>query len=158
MKPRSGFLPYEYKGYSEALLLYVLALGSPTHPIPAESYDVWTSTYQWRELYGHAYLHAGPLFTHQLPHCWIDFRGIQDAYMREHALDYFENSRRATYIQRAYAIETPRECVGYGACCWGLTASDGPGPARRSVNGKRRTFYFYEERGVPDGPDDGTIA
>jgi hypothetical protein len=157
-KPGSGFLPYGYKGYSEALLLYVLALGSPTHPIPAESYDVWTSTYEWREIYGHAYLHSGPLFTHQLSHCWIDFRGIQDAYMREHALDYFENSRRATYIQRAYAIDNPRDWIGYGECCWGLTASDGPGPARRSVNGKRRTFYFYEERGVPDGLDDGTIA
>jgi hypothetical protein len=157
-KPGSGFLPYGYKGYSEAILLYVLALGSPTHPIPAESYDVWTSTYVWREIYGHAYLHSGPLFTHQLSHCWIDFRRIQDAYMREHALDYFENSRRATYIQRAYAVENPRHWKGYCESCWGLTASDGPGPARRTVNGKRRTFYFYKARGVPDGPDDGTIA
>jgi hypothetical protein len=157
-KPRSGFLPFAYKGYSEALLLYVLALGSPTHPIPTESYDVWTSTYEWRELYGHAYLHSGPLFTHQLPQCWIDFRNIQDAYMREHGSNYFENSRRATYIQRAYATANPRGWNGYGERCWGLTAGDGPGPTRRKVGEKRRTFFGYEARGVPDGPDDGTIA
>ena len=63
--------------------------------------------YQWRTSYGHDYLYAGPLFTHQLSHLWIDFRGIQDAYMHKRGIDYFENSRRATYVQRDYAIDNP---------------------------------------------------
>ena len=62
-----------------------------------ESYAAWASTYQWKTIYGHELLYSGPLFTHQFSHVWIDFRGIQDAFMREHGIDYFENSRRATY-------------------------------------------------------------
>ena len=81
-KPESGFLNYRWQGYDEALLLYVLGLGSPTHPLPEESYTAWASTYKWEHCYGQEYLYAGPLFTHQLSHVWIDFRGIQDAFMR----------------------------------------------------------------------------
>jgi len=69
--------------------------------LPEESYQAWTSTYLWRNLYGHEFLYAGPLFIHQFSHMWIDFRGVQDEYMRNKAIDYFENSRRATYIQAA---------------------------------------------------------
>ena len=94
--PGTGFLPYGWQGYSEALLLYVLGLGSPTHPLPNDSYAAWTETYRWADTYGQQYLYAGPLFIHQMSHCWIDFRGIQDAYMRDKGIDYFENSRRAT--------------------------------------------------------------
>ncbi|MEO8451493.1 MAG: glucoamylase family protein [Gemmatimonadota bacterium] len=157
-KPESGFLPYRWKGYDEALLLYVLGLGSPIHPLPAESYRAWAASYDWRTVYDIPFLYAGPLFTHQLSHIWIDFRGIQDAFMRDHGSDYFENSRRATAVQQQYAIRNPSGYVGYGESCWGITASDGPGDLVREVDGITRRFFGYRARGVPDGPDDGTIA
>ena len=157
-KPKRGFLKYRWQGFDEALLLYVLALGSPTCPLPVDSYDAWLSSYRWRTIYGYELVHAGPLFIHQLSHIWIDFRGIQDAYVRERGLDYFENSRRATCVQREYAIRNPREFACYGKDCWGLTASDGPGPATLTINGVERRFFDYQARGAPDGPDDGTIA
>jgi hypothetical protein len=157
-KPESGFLPFRCEGYDEALLLYILGLGSPTHPLPAESYKASASTYEWKEIYGHELLHAGPLFIHQLSHMWIDFRGLRDQFMREHESDYFENSRRATYVQQKYAIQNPQGFSGYGEYCWGLTASEGPGPATHLVNGVERVFFDYVGRGVPLGPDDGTVA
>ena len=157
-KPESGFIKYRWQGYNEALLLYVLGLASPTHALPAKSYQAWTRTYKWKKLYGHEFLYAGPLFIHQLSHMWIDFRGIQDQYMRKHGIDYFENSRRATYVQQQYAIRNPRQFKGYGEYIWGLTASDGPGPATMKVGGKLCTFYDYKGRAVPNGPDDGTLA
>ena len=157
-RPESGFIKYRWQGYNEALILYVLGLASPTHPLPETSYEAWTRSYQWRKLYGYEFLYGGPLFIHQLSHMWIDFRGIQDEYMRDHGIDYFENSRRATYIQQQYAIRNPRGFKGYGENIWGLSASDGPGPARKKVGGKLRRFYDYKARGVPHGPDDGTLA
>ncbi|WP_232324300.1 MULTISPECIES: glucoamylase family protein [unclassified Variovorax] len=157
-KPESGFLSYGWEGYSEAILLYVLGLGSPTHPLTEESFRAWTVTYQWENLYGHDYLYAGPLFIHQFSHAWIDFRGIQDRFMREKACDYFENSRRATYVQREYATRNPRSFIGYFEDCWGLSAGDGPTVDARLVAGRRQAFYGYAARGVPYGPDDGTIA
>ncbi len=157
-KPESGFLEYRWEGYDEALLLYVLGLGSPTHPLPAQSYEAWAATYRWEHNGGQDYLYAGPLFTHQLSHIWIDFRGIQDAFMREKGIDYFENSRRATYAQQRYAIDNPNKFASYGSHCWGITASEGPGPDRLEVNGVEREFFDYLARGVPDGPDDGTLA
>lgn len=161
-RPERGFLPYHWTGYDEALILYVLGLGSPTHPLPAESYAAWLAGHRWKTLYGHEFVYAGPLFIHQLSHIWIDFRGIQDAYMREHGSDYFLNSRLAAYVQRQYAINNPRGFSGYHADCWGITASDGPGHGRgglkRVVNGRPRRFYGYRARGVPFGPDDGTLS
>jgi hypothetical protein len=157
-KPERGFLKYRWKGYDEALLLYVLGLGSPTYPLPEASYAAWTSTYQWRELYGHEFLYGGSLFIHQFSHLWIDFRGIQDAFMRGKGSDYFENSRRATHVQQQYAIHNPRSFVGYGPTFWGLSASDGPGRRVRQIAGVKRHFFDYVARGVPDGPDDGTVA
>jgi hypothetical protein len=157
-KPKRGFLRYRWEGYNEALILYVLALGSPTHPIPPESYEAWAETYRWKKIYGIEFLYAGPLFVHQLSHIWIDFRGIRDAFMRAHAIDYFENSRRASYVQQRYAIRNPREFKGYDEYAWGITASNGPGPAVRKIDGVRRRFYDYRERSVPFGLDDGTLA
>lgn len=157
-KPGTGFLPYRWEGYDEALLLYVLGLGSPTHPLSAESYRAWCATYTWRTVYDTSFLYAGPLFTHQLSHVWIDFRGIRDSFMREHDCDYFENSRRATMVQQQFAIRNPRGYVGYGEWCWGLTASSGPGNVMLDVGGVWRQFFGYAARGVPDGPDDGTLA
>jgi hypothetical protein len=157
-KPESGFLHYGWDGYSEALLLYVLGLGSPTHALTDESFHAWTLTYQWENLYGHEFLYAGPLFIHQFSHAWIDFRGIRDRFMREKDCDYFENSRRAAMVQREYAIRNPRGFVGYGEDCWGLSAGDGPHAAPRRIAGRYQAFYGYAARGVPYGPDDGTIA
>jgi hypothetical protein len=156
--PEHGFLKYRWEGYDEALILYVLGLASPTHPLSAASYQAWMSTYEWRNLYGYNFIYAGPLFIHQLSHMWIDFRGIQDEYMRHVGIDYFENSRRATYIQQQYAIRNPRGFKGYGEFIWGLTASDGPGPAIEEIGDKTVQVYDYINRGVPDGPDDGTLA
>ncbi|HEV7474079.1 MAG TPA: glucoamylase family protein [Pyrinomonadaceae bacterium] len=157
-KPESGFIKYRWRGYNEALILYVLGLASPAHPLPKKSYRAWTTTYEWKKLYGYEFLYAGPLFIHQLSHLWIDFRGIQDEYMRGKGIDYYENSRRATYIQQQYAIRNPRKFTGYGEHIWGLTASDGPGPASKKVGGRLRRFYDYQARGIPNGPDDGTLA
>lgn len=156
--PERGFIPHRWEGYDEALILYALGLGSPTYPLPSESYAAWTATFRWRELYGHEFLYAGPLFIHQLPFVWIDPRGIQDEWMRGKGLDYFENTRRATYVQRQHAIHNPEGFLGFNENCWGVTASDGPGPATRRINGVERYFFDYIARGVPDGPHDGTIA
>jgi hypothetical protein len=157
-KPECGFLHYGWEGYSEAILLYVLGLGSPTHPLTEQSFLDWTLTYQWENLYGHDFLYAGPLFIHQFSHAWIDFHGIRDSFMREKKCDYFENSRRATYVQREYATRNPRGFVGYAADCWGLSAGDGPSAEPRLVTGRQQAFYGYAARGVPYGPDDGTIC
>jgi hypothetical protein len=156
--PEGEFLPYRWQGFSEALLLYVLALGSPSHPLPAESYAAWTATYEWKKVYGIEYLYGGPLFMHQLSHLWIDFRGIRDSFMRGKAIDYFENSRRATFVQQRYAARNPRRFRGYSRDIWGITASDGPGPAVRRIRGRLRRFHDYCARGVPHGPDDGTLS
>lgn len=158
-KPESGFLPYRWDTcYSEALILYMLALGSPTFPIGAEGYREWTSTFEWKKLYGIEHLYAGPLFIHQMSHLWLDFRGIHDDFNRKMGIDYFENSRRATFVQRQYGIENPLGFSHYHKYGWGLTASDGPGPAVVQENGIRRVFYDYIARGAPFGPDDGTIS
>ncbi|MCC5850570.1 MAG: hypothetical protein JJU29_20985 [Verrucomicrobia bacterium] len=156
--PEKGFLRYRWHGYDEALLLYLLGLGSPSHPLPAASYRAWASTYKWKKLYGIEFLYAGPLFIHQLSHVWIDFRGIRDNFMRQHDLDYFENSRRATLVQQQYAIRNPRGFAHYDEYCWGITASDGPGPKKLKIDGIKRVFHDYIARGVPFGPDDGTLA
>ena len=157
-KPECGFLHYGWEGYSEASILYVLAIASPTHPIPANSYSAWTTTYQWENLYGYDFLYAGPLFIHQFSHAWIDFRGIRDRFMREKRCDYFENSRRATLVQREYAQRNPNEFAGYDEHCWGLTACDGPSDELPDVTGEPRRLFGYAARGVPYGPDDGTLA
>lgn len=156
--PESGFLQYRWEGYDEALLMYILGLGSPTYPLPDESYAAWSKTYTWKKIYGIEYLYAGPLFIHQLSHMWVDLHGIQDRTMRERGMDYFENSRRATLVQREYAIQNPQGFEGYCDTCWGITASDGPGPLTLKIKGVERRFYDYIARGVPYGPDDGTIA
>jgi hypothetical protein len=138
--------------------LYLLGLGSPTFPLPAESYTAWTASYQWKTIYGYEFIYGGSLFIHQYSHVWVDFRGIQDVFVRGKGIDYCENSRRATYVQREYAIRNPLGFAGYGEHFWGLTASDGPGWTTRTIHGRERTFFDYRARGVPYGPDDGTIA
>src|ERR1700733_14581388 len=156
-KPERGFLHYGWEGYSEAIILYVLAIASPTYPVPS-CYQAWTETYQWENLYGHDFLYAGPLFVHQFSHAWIDFRGIRDRFMREKRCDYFENSRRAVEVQREYAWRNPHGFAGYGEHCWGLTACDGPSHQLPELASERRRLFGYAARGVPYGPDDGTVS
>ena len=156
-KPESGFLHYGWEGYSESIILYVLAMGSPTHPPDPDTYKAWTSTYQWENLYDVEFLYGGPLFMHQFSHAWIDFRGLRDPFMRDKRSEYFENSRRAVLVQREYARRNPLEFIGYDEACWGLTACDGPYAGDANTITARRLFG-YAARGVPFGPDDGTLA
>ena len=157
-KPERGFLPYSWRGYNEGLLISILGLGAPTFPLPDNHYREWCSTYKWKKIYGHEFLYAGPLFIHQFPQIWLDLRARPDEYMREKGSDYFENSRRATLVQREYARRNPRGWTNYSAEQWGISASDGPGPATRQHNGKSRQFRGYTARGVPWGADDGTLS
>lgn len=158
--PENGFLTYDWRGYNEAMIVVILALGSPTHPVDATAWDEYTKTYKWGTFYGQEHLTFAPLFGHQYSHVWIDFRGIQDTYMRAKGIDYFENSRRATLAQRAYAIENPMQWRDYGENIWGLTACDGPMDATVTIDGRARTFHSYTARGADAGDvrDDGTIA
>jgi hypothetical protein len=160
--PETGFTNSDWRGFNEAMLLYVLALGSPTHPVSTDAWDVWTRTYSesWGVFQGQEYLSFAPQFGHQYSQVWIDFRDIQDEWMRNHGFDYFLNSRRATLAQRQYAIENPMQWKGYGANVWGLTASDGPQNTQQQYRGEMRTFRGYSARGagLTDAFDDGTLA
>ena len=156
--PENGFLSYRYQGYDESLLMHALGLGSSTFALPPECYRAWQKTFEWRKQYGIEYLYMGPLCVHQLSHCWLDFRGISDGFMKAKGLDYFENSRRAVRVQQSYAQDNPQGFSGYGPHCWGVSASDGPGPASKTIDNAKRDFWTYKARGVPEGPDDGTLA
>ncbi|MCR4439182.1 MAG: T9SS type A sorting domain-containing protein [candidate division KSB1 bacterium] len=143
--PETGFINAWWRGYNEAMIMYILALGSPTHPVPSSVWSAWTSGYSWETHYGYSYVAFPPLFGHQYSHCWIDFRDIADPCMRGKGITYFENSRRATLAARAYCIANPKGFVGYGENVWGITACDGP--------------TGYLARGAPPPfNDDGTIA
>ncbi|NNE09148.1 MAG: Tat pathway signal protein, partial [Gemmatimonadetes bacterium] len=159
-KPESGFLPYDYRGYNETMLLQILALASPTHPVGKDSWDEWISAYEWGEFYGYEHLGFPPLFGHQYTQVWIDSRGIQDEPMRARGIDYFENSRRAALAQHAYAIDNPQGFAGYGPLCWGLTACDGPVSVEITIDGRTRAFQTYWARGASFRyvNDDGTIC
>ena len=161
--PEKGSAPYDWGGYNEATLVVLLALGSPTHPVDESAWAAWSKSYSnaWPRFMGYEYLAFAPLFGHQYSHTWIDFRGIQDPLMRRRGIDYFENSRRATYAQRAYAIANPKGWFEYGPNVWGFTACDGPGWLHDTDrNGRGRFYLDYRARGA--GPattiDDGTIA
>jgi len=157
--PDHGLHNMGWSGYNEALFLYILAAGSGMENAE-KSYSSWLSSYKWQKPYaGLSHAAFPPLFGHQFSQSFIDFRGIADVYMKEKGIDYFENSRRATYVQRQYAIENPYRWVGYDSLCWGITACDGPGD---QYNFDDRKFLGYAGRGT-SGPeynyfDDGTIA
>jgi len=158
--PEKGFLKTNWHGYNEAMILVVLAMASPTHPIPANSWELWCETYEWDTFQGGTHLNFDPLFGHQYSQLYIDFRGIQDDFMRQHNSDYFINSRQATLANRAYCIDNPQGFVGYGPNQWGLTACDGPAGLDTSWQGKPVSFFTYRARGaaVQQVIDDGTIA
>jgi hypothetical protein len=164
-RPEKGFVDYDWRGYNEAMLLYLLALGSPTHPIADGAWEEWTGGYRWESFAGYDHLVFPPLFGHQYSHVWVDFRGIADAFMRERGIDYAENSRRATLAQRAWAADNPRRWRGLDAEVWGVSACDGPADVTVKVtladgDRERRRFWTYAGRGVGPGrgTDDGTIA
>jgi hypothetical protein len=163
-KPESGYTTHDWVGYNEGMLVYVLALGSPTHAVGKDAWDQgWAAHLErdWGTYYGQEHLQFEPLFGHQYSHVWIDFRGIRDAFMAKKGIDYFENSRRATLSQRAYGADNPNKWTGYSGDLWGWTASDGPGGVQgKSVNGIERRFMGYSARGVSAirVVDDGTIV
>ncbi len=160
-RPEKGFIiGADWHGFNEGMIVYILALGSPTHPIDPAAWPEWTRTYNWADFYGFQHVNFAPLFGHQYSHVWIDFRGIQDSYMRSKGIDYFENSRRATYSQRAYATDNPNQSKDYGPNIWGLTAGDGPADTVLIIDGRRRQFWSYTARGAAAGEtrDDGTVG
>lgn len=161
--PETGLIPANWVGYNEGMMVNILALGAPVHAGPDGLWSEWTKPYPrfWRGVAGTRHLAFAPLFGHQYSQVWIDFRGIRDAPMRVAGLDYFENSRRATYANRAYCAANPMGWSGYSDQVWGLTACDGPGSYTLPFRGEQRQFHGYAARGPlgqPDERDDGTIA
>ncbi len=163
--PEIGYFTADWRGYNEAMIIYILALGSPTHPLKRDAWEGWSATNVWTTYRGQQHTNFSPLFGHQYSHVWIDFRGINDAYGRSKGIDWFENSRRATISQREYAIANPRGFIGYDKDVWGLTASDGALDSTITFKGAPLQLRTYWARGAsndgdPDGSerDDGTIA
>lgn len=163
-RPERGFIAADWNKYNEGMLVLLLAIGSPTHPVPAAVWDEWCSVYDlsWTDEWGSAHLHFAPLFGHQYSHMYLDFRGIHDPFMRSKqaeipGFDYFQNSVRAVQAQRKYAIDNPMGWAGYSADVWGLTACDGPGDIKQVIDGRERQFFSYSARG-PGDRDDGTLA
>jgi hypothetical protein len=120
-KPESGFLGARWDQYNECPLVYLLGLGSRTHPLPPESWRAWRRqpviTYA-----GLSFLQCPPLFTHQYPQAWFDLREMRDDYA-----DYFRNAQLATIAQRQWCIDVLSHHFNtYGPNLWGITASDGP--------------------------------
>lgn len=159
-RPERGFIEAKWTGYNEAMVLLLMAMGSPTHPIADSSWRKWCETYQWMDFY-QPHINFTPLFGHQYSHMYIDFRGIQDEYTRDKNIDYFQNSRIATLANQDYSIRNPMGFTGYSNRQWGLTACDGPGHGSSTViNGKEINFTGYMARGASgrDVRDDGTLS
>ncbi|OGS24699.1 MAG: hypothetical protein A3J70_05875, partial [Elusimicrobia bacterium RIFCSPHIGHO2_02_FULL_61_10] len=137
--PERGLLASSWDSYAELLILYLMAIGSPTRPVPADLWDNWRRPVG--EYDGHISIAIGPLFTHQYSHLWIDFRNKHDRYA-----DYFENSRQATLANRAFCARKKKSYRTYDDDVWGLTACDGPDG--------------YRAYGGPPAPPihDGTVA
>jgi hypothetical protein len=117
-KPESGFLKARWDTYCELMMLYLLALGSPTHPIPPEAWHAWKRPSF--EYAGIRYINpAAPLFVHQYSHAWFDFRHQRDRYA-----DYFENSVQATRAHRLFCLDLRKRFPQFGEELWGISASD----------------------------------
>jgi len=163
--PETGFIPHDWNVYNEGMLVLLLAIGSPTHPVPAAVWEEWCSVYDrsWTDEHGPLHLHFAPMFGHQYSHMYVDFRGIQDPWLRATSqrlgrrFDYFVNSQLAVEAQRTHAVRNPGGWTGYDDQVWGLTACDGPGDFRQTIAGRERKFFSYSARG-PGERDDGTIA
>jgi hypothetical protein len=163
--PETGFIKSEWAGFNEAMILYLMAIGAQNNAIPANCWANWARTYNesWGNYKGQEHLIFPPHFGHQYSHLWVDFKNIQDDYMRAKSMDYFENSRRATFAQRSYAMANPKQWEGYGENIWGITACDGPLDAILDYKGQKRQFITYAGRGAgikgnENTYDDGTLA
>ena len=148
-------------------MVYLLALGSPTHAVGPDAWTAWTQHLRhsrWGTLFGQEFLGFAPLFGHQYTHVWIDFRELQDAYMRRRGLDYFENTRRARV--RAAGLRDRQSAATARATAptiWGLTASDGPARHEASAKSSATARMFRTLRGARRRPararyDDCTLA
>lgn len=138
--PESGFLPYRWDGYSELMMIYLLGLGSWSHPLPSEAWNAWKRV--TFEYHGLRYIGAyAPLFVHQYSQAWFDFREKRDRYA-----DYFRNSSIATEVHRRFCLELARQFPTYSDNFWGITASD--------------SQHGYVAWGGPPavGPIDGTVV
>jgi hypothetical protein len=135
--PERSFIPHQWKDYSELIIIYLLAIGSPTYPVSPRTWDRWSR--ETRQYEGIDFTGAPPLFVHQYSHCWVDFRKIRDRHM-----DYFKNSVNATLANRQWCIKNSRRFKTFSDTIWGLTASDGP--------------KGYAAYGAPFGFSDGTVA
>lgn len=142
-KPDEGFLKMRWDNYDEALILYLLAVASPTHPVPADS---WAAVKKKIGMYGpYIMIFSPPLFTHQYSQCWMDLRNKNDG-----VADYFENSRIATLANRQFCIDQREKFKTYSENIWGLTASLGP-------NGYK-AYGAAPDRAVHDGTVAPTAA
>ena len=136
--PERGFLPYRWDAYSELLAMYLLAMSSETHSIPAACWQGWTRP--MTEFEGIFFIDAStPLFVHQYSHAWFDFRNRADRFA-----NYFSNSQRATQAHRLFCIGLSDQFPWFGPNMWGITASD----SRRG----------YEVWVTPHNPPDGTLV
>ncbi|MFO0585159.1 MAG: glucoamylase family protein [Anaeromyxobacter sp.] len=161
-EPTPGHLVLDWKGNNEAMIVYLAALGNPEHGVGPEAWEAWTSTYarDWGNVYGQEHLSFVALFAHQFTQTWFDLRGVRDAWGRAKGLDYFENSRRAAYSQRAYATMNPMRWRDYGENVWGLSATDGPIDVKLDTPEGPRSFRTYAARGISlrEQVDDGTLS
>jgi hypothetical protein len=117
-KPEFGFSPLRWDSYCESMMLYLLAIGSPTHPIPAACWHSFRRPMLVYEDYQFISTPA-PLFVHQYSHAWFDFRGKQDDYA-----DYFANSVLASQAHRQFCQALSAQFPSYSPELWGITASD----------------------------------
>lgn len=139
-KPESGFIQARWDHHCELGILYLLGIASPGKPLPDETWHAWsrkTTTYG-----GYTYINGGaPLFVHQYPNAWMDFRGRKER--RAPHTDWHENSRRATLAHRQFCLDLRPRFPGYSENVWGITASDtatgyrawGGPPERGSIDG-----------------------
>jgi hypothetical protein len=138
--PESGFIPYRWDNYSEMMMIYLLGLGSATHPLPAETWDAWKRTIF--EYDGIQYIGSfAPLFVYQYSQAWFDFRDKRDAYA-----DYFKNSIIATQVHKRFCLDLTGQFPDYSEDLWGITASD-----------SKKGYVVWG--GPPaTGPIDGTVV
>ena len=142
-KPESGFLDARWRHYCELMIIYLLGIGSPTHPLPPGSWRAWTRPRM--DYGGYHYIAASdPLFVHQYSHAWVDFRGWRDP--GPPPVDWWQNSIDATHAHRQFCLNLRDRFPGYEENVWGITASDGPSG--------------YHAWGGPPahGPIDGTVV
>jgi hypothetical protein len=138
--PELGFIPYKWQFYSELMMIYLLGLGSQSHPLHPETWFAWKRT--TFDYDGLRYISSyAPLFVHQYSQAWFDFRGKKDRYA-----DYFQNSVIATDVHRLFCLELSERFPDYSNALWGITASDSD-----------RGYVVWG--GPPEmGPIDGTVV